>query len=192
MNISPLSSIGEVLGPGLRSLAFGWLESIDMDAAGELFAVWGFPLAAGGVALYGLGVAVWGGMAVTKAKNWLTTEGRVVESRKSIARMHNHEVGSYRPRVHCAHVSYEYSVNGQKYRSSRIKVGGDVDTSDPKRADAVLERFGVGDSVVVYYDPMRPEKAALEIDSSAMFFGICMALGGAVFAVGSAVKNGLL
>lgn len=192
MQVEQTIEAGVVVGLGVVGSVVGWVEGLDTEAIGDVLSVWVAPVAAAAVALCGVGISVWGAMAVSRAKSWLTTEGRVVESGVSISRNQNGSITSYQAPIHQANVTYEYRVNGQTYRSSKIKVGGDVDTSNPKRANETAGRFGVGDCVVVYYDPNRPQKAALEIDSSGFFFGLCMAVVGGVFAVGLWVKNGLL
>lgn len=57
-------------------------------------------------------------------------------------------------------ISYEYEMNGVKYKGDRVKVGG---LSFATEAEAVieLEKYQPGEIVAVYYDPEKPFKSVL-------------------------------
>jgi len=62
------------------------------------------------------------------------------------------------------YVSYEYRVNGQRCIGTRIRFGkrGYV---RKKRAQAELERYSVNSTVMVYFNPEKPEEAVLVRES---------------------------
>lgn len=89
---------------------------------------------------------------------WPTTTGIVQRSE-----IVENRVGSQGMRVYVPHIEYRYDVNGRSFHGSTLTEGADRwYTGDPAPATARIERFSVGASVTVYYDPRRPEDSCLE------------------------------
>lgn len=95
--------------------------------------------------------------------NWPSTSG--VVTRASIERRtsrtgNNATSTSYHPVI-----VYEYEVGGQRYRCDRLNAGSGLlhinrgADRDPQR---VVDRYPVGSTVTVYYDPADPSNGALE------------------------------
>ncbi len=62
-------------------------------------------------------------------------------------------------------VKYVYAVRGTKYESDRIDFG-DPGFSSQERARAVAERYRVGQSVTVHYDPANLSAAVLKLEGN--------------------------
>ena len=58
------------------------------------------------------------------------------------------------------HVRYQYVVDGRHYTGNRVEFGG-RQYIRKKKAQAQLERFPVDSSVIVYFNPDKPEDAVL-------------------------------
>jgi len=97
------------------------------------------------------------------AQAWPTTTGVVldsfVETATSYDSTSNAETTSFTPRV-----TYEYEVNGQRYRSDRLKTSDGFFRAGllPGSAEAVVARYPAGAQVFVYYNPANPHEAVLE------------------------------
>jgi hypothetical protein len=113
-------------------------------------------------------------IAATGARSeaWPSTTGKVVElkvvaestsSRSQGGRWFSPGISStttsvtYRPVI-----TYEYSVGRQTFRSTNITVAGFDGTSEKKDAQEVVDRYVVGMTVDVYYDPGNPAFSVLE------------------------------
>lgn len=87
--------------------------------------------------------------------SWRSTQGRVLKSRVEVS---GGEVTSVSP-----YVLYEYEVHGQIYQSVQIQAGDRFIRSATSRdAYETVDRYPVGATVTVYYDPSNPAEAALE------------------------------
>jgi hypothetical protein len=89
---------------------------------------------------------------------WPSVEGRIVESR--VVRTSGGKGGTTWQPV----VRFEYSVAGVSYSSSRIAFhmkGGTTALASASTAD----RYPMGATVRVYYDPATPGRAVLEVGS---------------------------
>lgn len=112
-------------------------------------------------AVIGVAVLLWGYDAYKKsqeAKDWPTTEGKVISS----------EVGSHRSRsgghsttIYSAKVIFEYSVNGKAYTSKKVSFG-EYGSSSRRDAQKVFDKYPATKAVIVYYNPAKPEIAILE------------------------------
>lgn len=58
-------------------------------------------------------------------------------------------------------IQYEYYIEGKRYISNRVSYGT-TGSSDKSYAEEYIKRYPIGKPVLVYYDPKRPEKSALE------------------------------
>jgi hypothetical protein len=76
-------------------------------------------------------------------------------------------------------VEYSYQVNERPYAGKRMSTGGAA-SYDRRRAQEILDRFPVGSSVNVFYDPADPAQSALEIKAGS---GTALLVMGIVFLV---------
>lgn len=117
--------------------------------------------------------------AVAAAKLWPSTRGRVVEG--SI-----HETSIYLPKggravTYHANLVYEYAVAGRAYRSNHFHIDGPQAYSFRRRAEAHLRKWPPGSEVTVYYDPAKPERAALSHKAQRIaVLWFALALGGGI------------
>lgn len=88
----------------------------------------------------------------TRARNWPTTAGRVIE----IAVVKNLR-GSK-----SLQVRYEYEVGGIRYTADRLTFGL-LATNSPNKVVVKARSLKSGDSVLVHYNPGQPAHAALEL-----------------------------
>jgi hypothetical protein len=84
-------------------------------------------------------------------------------------------------------LEYEYEVGGRRYRSDGILRTRRVVCSSAATLNAMLDRYRVGNSVLVFYDPRGPEVAILEPQIQTNDY-----VGGSVFGGGSVVFGGVL
>jgi hypothetical protein len=107
---------------------------------------------------------------------WQQTPGRIVGS---VVR--GYGVGKYVPEI-----SYAFEIEGRGYASDALRPGGTPFFFAQARAQAVVAYYQSGQTATVYYDPLDPERCALEPVSYQMpiapffVFGTCMALCGFV------------
>ena len=126
----------------------GWLTM-------ALFAMF-IPCAIAGKILYKM-------RELQRAAKWPSAQGRIVRAESRAVKKNHIEdpttVGT------AALIEYVFSVDGAEYRGRRISIG-EVATSSSE-VDAVLERYRVGRTVPVFYNPDNPKEAVLERDSPA-------------------------
>ena len=105
---------------------------------------------------------------IKKSTSWPTTIGRVISSKVSSTRITNPgEASETRFR---AAVSYQYTVNGSSYHSSKISFVFSVQTSpnSSSRAKSIVKKYPRGKEVKVFYNPEKPEIAVLEAGTSSI------------------------
>ncbi len=74
--------------------------------------------------------------------------------------------------IYRAHVVYSYSVNGKTFKSNRIAFES-YSTNLKGEALAVVDKYPLGKTIMVYYDPANPGSSILEKSASnAAFFVI--------------------
>src|SRR5262245_9024358 len=94
------------------------------------------------------------------AQAWPSAPGVVLSSfvntESSYDSTSNSETTSYHP-----HVTYEYDVNGQRYRSERLKASDGFYRAGmlPGNAQAVVDRYPPGAQITVYYNPANPQES---------------------------------
>jgi hypothetical protein len=117
-----------------------------------------------------------------RAAAWPSTQGRIVRSESKAVKRQQMEDPTKVSTVPL--VEYVFSVGGTEYRSRRIRIGKIADSSS--EVDAVLERYRIGRTLPVFYNPDNPKEAVLERDlpASAPFM---YAIAGGVVLVGLAV-----
>jgi hypothetical protein len=89
------------------------------------------------------------------AQSWLTTRGQVVLSRVEVS---GGDTTSVTPRV-----VYQYQVGAQTYQSETIRAGSQFfSVTSGRGAYDTVDRYPVGATVTVYYNPANPAESALE------------------------------
>ena len=93
------------------------------------------------------------------SESWPKTTGVVLESiiEPGWARAGGSRIYVVRPKV-----VYEYYVDGKRYTSSQLALV-ECNTANENLAREKTERHPVGQQVTVYYNPLKPEFATLEI-----------------------------
>lgn len=92
-------------------------------------------------------------LQVSKTDSWPYVEGFILESYIEKSRSD----GKYRYK---AKINYSYEINGNKYQGNRVSFG-DVVTKG--YAEKIIEKYPVGQSVNVYYDPNKSSKSTLVV-----------------------------
>ncbi len=89
------------------------------------------------------------------SKTWPVVSGTVIESR--VRDHHNSDDST----VYRAVVRYEYMIEGTRYTGNQVSLS-DINHMNSKKAEAVVSRYPVGQTVAVHYDPVSPGRAVLE------------------------------
>jgi hypothetical protein len=90
------------------------------------------------------------------AAGWPSTRARIIKSRPRA--VHQRRSGEVTQIVNVPDVEYEFSLGDRVIRGTRIGIGEVTDTEE------ALNRYPVGATVPVYYDPKNPQEAVLERD----------------------------
>lgn len=98
---------------------------------------------------------------VKRASTWTRGTARIVRSELRRQTRTDTETDSKQTLEH-ARVEYEFTVKFEKFRGKRISIG-EVLPNTPAVQEA-LQRYKVGASVPVYYDPANPNESVLERD----------------------------
>jgi hypothetical protein len=107
-----------------------------------------------------------------RTRRWNTTVGRVLRSQVGL--YSDSDGTSYIPEV-----TYEYTVNGVSYTSTRVGIG--LQAILKRGCRRIVERFPADASITVYYAPDRSEDSVLIQGPSAI---IVWLLAGAFFLFG--------
>lgn len=141
------------------------------------------------IVIAGLGLFAWAWTAYRDGRRslgWPSVSGQVTSSSVTLettqADSDSRLESTYYPSV-----SYDYRVDGQSLKGSRIGVGGAEGTARKEDAEAVAGRYAVGSKVDVYYDPANPEYAVLVRGANITMVWIIAAGGAVGLAVGIAV-----
>jgi len=89
-----------------------------------------------------------------RSRRWAKVEGKVITS--NVNEFTGKGGRTYRPMV-----IYAYSVGAVRFMSSRI-ASRPLASSDRSAAARFVEKYPVGKTVQVFYDPQDPEQAVLE------------------------------
>src|SRR5207244_4384136 len=128
------------------------------------------------------GIAVYKMQEVRRAAHWPSAPGRIVRSGMRAVR-HRH-AGEATTVGNVPDVEYAFSVGGVDYRGHRISIG-EIPAGSPQ-AEAALERYRVGRTGPVFYNPEDPKEAVLERDPPAPAM-VVYGIAGAVMLLGLAV-----
>ena len=89
-----------------------------------------------------------------ESKSWPKTSGTITLSEvESWMKDGNSQYG--------ARINYTYTVEGEKYNSSKLNTGGTYSGSSMSKAKEIVAEFTKGKTVDVFYDPQIPESAVL-------------------------------
>ena len=137
----------------------------------------------------GLGLFAWAWTAYRDGRlslGWPSVSGQVTSSSVTLettqADSDSRLESTYYPSV-----SYDYRVDGQALKGSRVGVGGAVGTARKEDAEAVAKRYAVGSKVDVYYDPANPEYAVLVRGANMIMVWVIAGCGAVALVLGAAV-----
>ena len=96
---------------------------------------------------------------VTQSYKWVFAHGKIVTSEtRSTSGVNGYSESAY--------IEYKYSVHMKEFVGSDVKSGGDISwsTSIPglSNANDLLEDYPIGKEVVVYYDPLEPNRSCIK------------------------------
>jgi hypothetical protein len=117
------------------------------------------------------GSIVWKMHDVQRAARWPSAQARIVRSR--LRAVHRQGSGEATTVGNVPEIEYVFSVEGVEYRGHRIGVGEIA--ADSPEARAAVERYTVGRTAPVFYNPANPREAVLERDapaSATVMYGI--------------------
>lgn len=106
--------------------------------------------------------------SILECRNWPTAPGVIISSKVvETDRMETNTLpgqkGMVSRFVHLPEVTYNYTVDGKKYRSNKVFLWMDAeDFHEPKNGRKIVERYPVGKEVNVYYKPDDIGEAVLE------------------------------
>ena len=123
------------------------------------------------ILMIGIGLAVKGGFEAKRAvdsRGWPSTTGTVIHTDVHEVQHHNEE---YRGSSFYPKVLYRYTVYGESYTADRLTFGGDPG-SNRVSAKKIVDKYPVGMTLTVYYDPNDPSVAVLNIGTSPMAYGM--------------------
>ena len=93
------------------------------------------------------------------SNSWPTTQGEVVYS--SLEQSMSTDSDGDRSVTYGAKIVYNYQVDGQQLTGDR-RVFSESRSSSARRAQEIANRYPVGATVTVYYDPNNPQVCVLE------------------------------
>lgn len=111
----------------------------------------------GGIALIFILFTAWKSFNKTSIETWPTTQGVITTSlAEETYDKRTKETKYFKP-----HIRYRYEVNGQRYVGDKVAWRGEIytQTDDIRR---VLNIYGEGTEVTVYYNPDNHREAYLE------------------------------
>ena len=89
------------------------------------------------------------------SKSWPAVPGTITRSEVDVWQRDSQT--HYQPDI-----AYSYTINGEKYTSSKITIGDPPLDNNVTRAKRLQSEYPVGKEVSVYYDPELPESSALK------------------------------
>lgn len=107
-----------------------------------------------------LGLVV-GPLEVARARehrSWASVEGRITQTEVT-------EMTSRKGRRYLPVVAYEYEVAGRTYRSNRLTLHETPEFHERSAAERALSEFEPRSPATVFFNPEKPEEAALETSS---------------------------
>ncbi len=132
-----------------------------------------FLLAFGGVGAFLLYKSWQQNKQASVSQNWPSSPGQVIDSH--VDEGWSEDSDGDRHRTYHPQVKYSYSVNGQPFTGEMISFGFKRADRSPNPAQAVVNAYPTGKSVVVYFNPTNPAEAVLERRASSL--GITFVMG---------------
>lgn len=136
------------------------------------------PTSLAGVIVYKMG-------EVRRASRWPSAPGRIVGCKTR--KVHTKQSGGAPSVGNVPDIAYVYTVDGVEHRGKRISIG-EIRPDSPE-VEAALERYQVGRTGPVFYNPAHPDEAVLERDPPASP-GVMYAIAGGFIVVGLVVVFG--
>jgi hypothetical protein len=117
------------------------------------------------------------------SQTWSGVQGTIVEA---VVRKHERiEVGEASSTTYSAHIRYSYTINSQEYFGERVHFG--AEKTAKADAEETVRHYSQGASVMVYYDPDKPQDAVLEKRSGSGWLqiglGIILLIAGVYLAI---------
>lgn len=132
--------------------------------------------------IIGVAILISGLLGYRKAKasaNWPEVQGKIEASEVKLIPPNwwdQVKVSVYSPQI-----TYSYVVNGIEYHSNQISIAR-LDTAIKDGAQKMVEKYPVGSSVAVRYDPQKPGFAFLESGESGLMLPLL--IGSVVLIIG--------
>lgn len=92
---------------------------------------------------------------VARSQLWRIANGEITRSEVVRERTRHNT-------IYKAVIEYTFSAMGQNHHSTKVTIGGDVNTSSRTRADQRCAKYPHGAKVQVFYDPEKPSSCCLE------------------------------
>ncbi len=115
-----------------------------------------------------IGVAIlisglWGYRKAKASANWPEAQGKIEAS--EVKYIPPNWWDQVKVSVYSPQITYSYVVNGIEYHSNQISIAR-LDTAIKDSAQDMVEKYPIGSSVAVRYDPQNPGFAFLEAGES--------------------------
>jgi Protein of unknown function (DUF3592) len=159
-----------------RSVVFGAIGVCVMGILPFAMPAWVFmALFAMAIPIAVAGRIVYKMREVRRAALWPSAQGRIVQSRmRALQRQQGEHATTV---INVPDIEYVYSVGGIEYKGHRISIG-DIPAGS-RQVEAALERYCVGRTGPVFYNPENPADAVLERDPPArpaVVYGVAAAV----------------
>lgn len=116
--------------------------------------------------------AIYKYLEVRQASDWPSVIGKVVVSTSEVRKVKTFDDNAASGRGtedrNFAKIIYEYTVDGEKLRGSRVSIGEDLGNFEVAET---IAKYPVGTVVTVYFNPRHPEQAVLERDAPKGIWG---------------------
>lgn len=136
------------------------------------------PTSIAGVIVYKMG-------EVRRASRWPSAPGTITGCKTR--KVHTKQSGGASSVGNVPDITYVYTVDGVEHRGKRISIG-EIKPDSPE-VEAALERYQIGRTGPVFYNPEKPDEAVLERDPPASP-GVMYAIAGGLMLVGLVVVFG--
>jgi len=120
-----------------------------------------------------------------KSRSWPTASGTILDS--SMEAHHNRDEDGDIKTTYGASIQYKYLVDGQEFQGNR-RTFTNVRTSSVRNTEKILERYPLGSSVDVFYDPDDPSSSVLEPGVGAgTYILLAVAIGFFIFGIAGVI-----
>jgi hypothetical protein len=99
----------------------------------------------------GIGATVLGVKDMCKAKasnSWPTVSAKITKSAVDLD-----DAIDRKDRMYSAKISFDYTVDGRKQSSSKVRVGSISKSNSKSRAQKTVDKYKVGSTAKAFYDP---------------------------------------